>query len=84
MRTAGSLVLGVFAAVAAASAAPPGFNADAVRLNRLMLDGFVPLQFTYLQVVEEPDDCVATVREALATPEPQFRSPPERYARFWR
>ncbi|MEO5900097.1 MAG: hypothetical protein ABIR68_08190 [Ilumatobacteraceae bacterium] len=40
-------------------------DADAARLNRLLLDGFLPLQFTYLQVVEEPDDCVAVVREAL-------------------
>lgn len=41
-------------------------QSDAERMNRLLLDGFRPLQFTYLDVVEAPARCVATVREALA------------------
>ena len=38
---------------------------DAERANRLVLDGFIPLQFTYSQIVEEPDAMLATIREAL-------------------
>lgn len=38
---------------------------DAERANRLVLDGFVPLQFTYAQIVESPDEMLATMREAF-------------------
>jgi hypothetical protein len=39
---------------------------DTQRLNRLVLDGFVPLQFTYDRVVEDGRGAVAEVREALS------------------
>ena len=39
---------------------------DAERLNALVLDGFNPFQFTYDQVVTEPDRVIATVHLALA------------------
>ena len=39
---------------------------DAERMNRLILDGFLPLQFTYQQVVQHPELVVATTLEALA------------------
>jgi len=39
---------------------------DAERVNRLVLQGFDVIQFTYRQVVERPDDVVANVREVLA------------------
>ncbi len=39
---------------------------DAERLTRMQLDGFVVVQFTYLDVVERPSAVIATVREALA------------------
>jgi very-short-patch-repair endonuclease len=45
---------------------PQQMLVDAERLNRLQLDGFVVLQFTYRQVVEEPDRVAAHVREALS------------------
>jgi very-short-patch-repair endonuclease len=38
---------------------------DAERINALVLDGFVPLQFTYSQVVEDPSGTVATIRMAF-------------------
>jgi very-short-patch-repair endonuclease len=38
---------------------------DTQRLNRLLIDGFVPLQFTYERVVTDGDGAVAEVREAL-------------------
>jgi hypothetical protein len=40
-------------------------NIDAERFNRLVLDGFVPLQFTYQQVVGEPEVINAALTEAL-------------------
>ncbi len=40
---------------------------DAQRMNRLQLAGFVVLQFTYREVVDTPDDVIATVREALGS-----------------
>jgi len=40
-------------------------DVDSARLNQLVLDGFVPLQFTYTMVVSEPATCVAAVRTAL-------------------
>jgi hypothetical protein len=40
-------------------------DADAERMNRLLLDGYLPLQFSYVQVVEHPEYCIASVREAL-------------------
>lgn len=39
---------------------------DADRLNALVLDGFVPFQFTYDQVVADTEHVLATVRLALA------------------
>ena len=38
---------------------------DAQRMNRLQLDGFHVMQFTYAEVVDGPAAVVATVREAL-------------------
>ena len=38
---------------------------DAERMNQLLLDGFVPLQFTYPQVVNEPQHVVSVVAAAL-------------------
>jgi hypothetical protein len=40
---------------------------DAERLNALVLDGFVPLQFTYDQVTLDAAGVVALLRRALAT-----------------
>lgn len=39
---------------------------DAARLNRLVLDGKLAVQFTYPQIAQEPQLVVATTREALA------------------
>jgi very-short-patch-repair endonuclease len=39
---------------------------DAERANRLILNGFVPLQFTYTQIVEGADAMLDTIREAFA------------------
>ncbi|MDQ3469003.1 MAG: type IV toxin-antitoxin system AbiEi family antitoxin domain-containing protein [Actinomycetota bacterium] len=39
---------------------------DSRRLNALILDGFLPYQFTYEQVVAGPDGVIASVRAALA------------------
>jgi len=41
-------------------------QADAERMNRLVIAGFVPLQFTYLDVVGAADHVTRTVRDALA------------------
>ena len=38
---------------------------DAERANRLVLDGFIPLQFTYSQIVEGADAMLATIAEAF-------------------
>lgn len=40
---------------------------DAARLNRLLLDGYLVVQFTYDDVVSRPSAVVATVIEALRT-----------------
>lgn len=40
---------------------------DTARMNALVADGFRVYQFTYCSIVEEPDDVLAAVREALAT-----------------
>ncbi|MEP7047438.1 MAG: hypothetical protein ABI949_12190 [Ilumatobacteraceae bacterium] len=40
---------------------------DAERMTRLVLDGFLPLQFTYSDVVDRPDYVVASILEAQAT-----------------
>ncbi len=40
---------------------------DVQRLNRLVLDGFIPIQFTYDEIVGGPDDVMRTVREAIST-----------------
>jgi hypothetical protein len=45
---------------------PTQLARDTERLNALVLDGFVPLQFTYQQVVQRSAHVVATVAEALA------------------
>lgn len=39
---------------------------DSERLNRLQLDGYIVLQFTYSQVVDEPERVVREIAEALA------------------
>jgi hypothetical protein len=39
---------------------------DAERLNALLLEGLVPFQFTYAQVVTQPDQVIATTHAALA------------------
>jgi len=39
---------------------------DADRMNRMLLDGLVPLQFTYPHVINAPDHVLAQVTEALA------------------
>lgn len=44
----------------------PQLASDVTRANRLALDGYLVLQFTYPQVVEEPDLVVSDVRAALA------------------
>ena len=44
-------------------------SGDAERMNALMLDGFLPFQFTYRQVTELPDQVVATTANALDLPE---------------
>jgi very-short-patch-repair endonuclease len=41
-------------------------NIDTQRLNRLMLDGFVPLQFTYDRIVLDGDGAIGEVKEALS------------------
>ena len=38
---------------------------DAERMNQLLLDGFLPLQFSYPQVVNEPEQVVDVVASAL-------------------
>lgn len=38
---------------------------DTDRMNALLADGFRPFQFTYTQVVEQPAEVVATLRQAL-------------------
>jgi len=40
-------------------------STDAARYNRLLLDGMLPFQFTYRQVVSEPDVVAATIVAAL-------------------
>jgi very-short-patch-repair endonuclease len=45
---------------------PSQASIDAARVNRLLLDGWTVLQFTYRQVVDEPASVIATVVEALA------------------
>ena len=58
------IVIEVSGAVAHASAAQRA--ADAARRNRLLLEGYLVLEFTYEQVVGEPEAVVAAVREARA------------------
>ena len=41
---------------------------DVVRMNALVLDGYVPLQFTTAQLIEEPGWIFDTIRDALASP----------------
>lgn len=48
-------------------------SADAERLTRLVLDGKEPLQFTYVQVTDEPEFVVASVLEGLARHLPDVR-----------
>ena len=52
---------------------PQQMRIDAERANQLLLAGFLPFQFTYLQVVEEPAMVMATVASALGLhPTPPF------------
>lgn len=45
---------------------PSQASIDAARVNRLVLDGWTVLPFTYRQVVDEPANVIASVCEALA------------------
>lgn len=47
-------------------------NIDAQRINRLVLDGYVPLQFTYERVVSDGESASLEVREALRRHLPGF------------
>jgi hypothetical protein len=40
-------------------------QSDSGRMNRMILDGLVPMQFTYLDIVERGDASIRLVREAL-------------------
>jgi very-short-patch-repair endonuclease len=40
---------------------------DAERMNRMILDGLCPMQFTYTDVAGDSSTMMATIREALAT-----------------
>ena len=40
---------------------------DAERLNALVLDGFLPLQITYEDIVERPAHITSTVTRAITT-----------------
>jgi len=52
---------------------PQQMRVDAERANQLLLAGFLPFQFTYLQVLEEPAMVIATVASALGLhPTPPF------------
>jgi hypothetical protein len=44
---------------------PDQLRRDAERLNALVLDGFLPMQFTYEQVVNEPDALLADLTRLL-------------------
>lgn len=44
---------------------PAQLRGDSERLNALLLDGFVPLQFTYDQVVERPEFVIRDVDRAV-------------------
>lgn len=44
----------------------PQLASDVQRLNRLQMDGYLVIQFTYPQVVDDPAGVIRTVREALA------------------
>jgi len=46
---------------------PAQLRRDVERLNALVLDGFVPLQFTTAQLMEEPGMIFATIRAALSS-----------------
>ncbi len=45
---------------------PSELRRDAQRMNRLVLDGFRPMQFTYEQVVDEPAVMITGVADALS------------------
>jgi very-short-patch-repair endonuclease len=45
---------------------------DTERANALMLRGFVPLQFTYAQIVENPESVVSAIRVALDRHKPSL------------
>src|SRR3954447_1194000 len=45
----------------------PQLRRDVDRMNALVLDGFLPLQFTTAQLIEEPAQIFATIRSALAS-----------------
>lgn len=45
-------------------------SCDTARLNALVVDGYAPYQFTYEQVVIEPDEVVACTRLALQRARP--------------
>src|SRR3954470_8599441 len=45
----------------------PQLRRDAERMNALVLDRFIPLQFTTAQLMEQPAQIFATIRSALAS-----------------
>ncbi|MEP7047661.1 MAG: hypothetical protein ABI949_13320 [Ilumatobacteraceae bacterium] len=49
---------------------PIDMQNDAERMNRMILDGFHPLQFTYVDVAGESPTMILSINEAL-TPSPQ-------------
>lgn len=51
---------------------PSQLQRDTERMNQLVLEGYVPLQFTYLHITENPLWVVGQVQSALAAAPPGF------------
>lgn len=49
-------------------------SSDAARLNRLVLDGFIPLQFTYDTVMTDASAMLTEIRKALTGSSASFMS----------
>ncbi len=52
-------------------------QADAQRMNRMVLDGLVPLQFTFTDITREPADVIAMVAAALTADARRTLSAPD-------
>ena len=39
---------------------------DAARMNRMVLDGLIPMQFTFIDVVDDAESMMELITEALA------------------